>query len=409
MFRFSVHIPFALCLAFFTLGHAISRASDVVPFASAGGVARAPRVLVFPDGRVIHGDIRMTANGYEVALSKNSGRTYIAPGMVWFTADSMDHAYEQYRERNPDRTADGYVLLASWCIQNGLYDDAREELKSALRMDPNHAAARLTAQELGKQLSKRQMPAVPRTDGGATIPEASPVVQETDLRKLFIARIQPMLMNGCGNADCHGRSSEREFRLMNVRSGHPAFARYTQLNYEMISRLINAKTPDQSPLLTAPRDTAHANLPNAPFRGSEGDRQFQVLAAWVKLAARYQEQQKQTPSETELADDARPSERVVRTASSMEAPDHSVVHAINFEPAESAKTNANVSTARTGSDPRDADQSRKGSGSPGRLDDILNQAIQSGTPDAFDPQDFNRQFSTQTNLSTPSNSNGPKR
>ena len=420
MFRFSIPIPFTLCLSLLALGVSALHANDVIPFASAGGAARPPRVLVLPDGRTIHGDIRVTHNGYEVSLSRNSGRSYIAPGMVWFTADNMEHAYEQYRERHSDRTADGYVLLANWCIQNGLYDHARDELKAALRMDPKHAMAQLTAKELGKLLSTRQTPLDARSNVETTTNIASPAVQETDLLKSYVRHVQPILMNGCGNAECHGLASTHDFRLMNVRSGHPAFEKYTQLNYDTISRLINAKNPEGSQLLTAPQDTAHANRPNAPFRGREGQRQLQILSAWVKLAARYQTEQQDSTSDdprsphNPIAEEAPSAKQGPRQVSSTEPTDQSVVHAINFEPAESQNTNSpiansDLSKANSGNQPRNASHSSPGSGSAGRLDDILNQAIQSGTPDAFDPQDFNRQFSSQSNLSTPSNSNGPKR
>lgn len=420
MFRFSIPIPLPLCLSLLAVGASPLEANDVIPFAAAGGEARPPRVLVLPDGRTIQGDIRVTHNGYEVSLSRNSGRSYIAPGMVWFTADNMEHAYEQYRERHSDRTADGYVLLANWCIQNGLYDHARDELKAALRMDPKHATAQLTAKELGKLLSNRQTPLDARANDETTTSVASPPVQEADLLKSYVRHVQPILMNGCGNAECHGLASTHDFRLMNVRSGHPAFEKYTQLNYDTISRLINAKNPEGSQLLTAPQDTAHANRPSTPFRGKEGQRQLQILSAWVKLAARYQTEQQGSTSNSprspisQIAEEARSPKQGPGQISSSEPTDRSVVHAINFEPIESQNANSpiansNVSTANTGNHPRNASPSSPESGSARRLDDILNQAIQSGVPDAFDPQDFNRQFSSQSNLSTPSNSNGPKR
>ena len=361
------------------------RANDVVPRAAAGAVDRPPRVLVLPRGRTLRGNIRVTDSGYEVAIGPNTGRSYIAKEMVWFTANSMREAYEILKKRYPDRTADGYVAIASWCIQQGLYDEARENLKDALQLEPDHSTARVVAEQLGKTMS---VSPAPRDDGFARTQNRNPAavarsqavtISEEELTRFFVSRVQPILVNGCGNAACHGRSSESSFRLRNVRSGSPAFKSSTERNREMVQSFVNIDDPANSPLLTAPRDARHTAFPKPVFAGPSGDAQWQALAAWVNAAAR-SHGPRQLESSANSGDSSEPQPTIELAGATGES---------------STEVKATVI-------PADAETGDS-------VEAVLQHAIKSGAPDAFDPDDFNRRFAPRTDqLSTPLSS-GPTR
>ena len=129
---------------------------------------------------------------------------------------------------------------------------------------------------------------------GNPLATASPIVpprsRQTDLRgqasaaalSEFTKRIQPLLLNGCANANCHGRSTTTEFRLDKPPRGFHSTQRLTQRNLKSVLQQLDFVSPGKSALLTNAR-SAHGDQP-APL-GMHKSKSFETLLSWVEMVA----------------------------------------------------------------------------------------------------------------------------
>ncbi len=349
---------------------ALLRASDVVPAAAAGvsETPTSPQLLVMNNGDLIEGSITRTSTGYELA-QPGAGRIFLAEPFVWFAANSRREAYQEMQKRFPDQSAGGHVKLARWCLRYGLKDAAQDELQLALTIDPDHREARNTLKHLGETTkaipdptSKAREAGDPRLTLGGLPPETA---------RTFVAKVQPILVNGCGNASCHGTSSQSAFTIQNVRSNNPAFKTLTQRNLETVRNRISIDDPAHSELLTKPQQAGHGGSRRPIISAT----QLRTLQAWAIDAARTM------PRDEQQATDEVPT--LVLTSNEQEAA---------------------VSTAEVRVPPHETDTPA------GRRDvaDVLRNAIAEERADAFDPREFNRRFGSDAGRPTPPVSEGPK-
>ncbi len=272
----------------FACALAAAWASDAVPQAATGVPEHPepPKLVVLKNGDVVEGEIRFAQGGYEVQAK--AGRVFLADSYVWFTAQHRRQAYDQLRERAPCRTADDHTALAKWCLANRLHSCAQEELHTALEQEPDHADARATLVTLrdvlrtGSSGTPAAAPAASAPLRGQNMPGGVPPTVARD----FVARVQPLLVNRCANAACHGTAAENGFRLSVVRPGNPAYHRLTQQNLEAVRRQITSPDSTVSPLLIEARRPDHGGIRKPLFPGPAGEAQLLAITAWVSRAAK---------------------------------------------------------------------------------------------------------------------------
>src|SRR5690606_32342246 len=73
-----------------------------------------------------------------------------------------------------------------------------------------------------------------------------------ETQRIYNTRIQPLLLNKCGNAACHGSSSSNRMILKNVRADSPGIRSATEENLNVLFQFIDFNEPGNSPLLTKP-------------------------------------------------------------------------------------------------------------------------------------------------------------
>ena len=395
-------------------------ANDAIPSAAAGvpAVPKPPRLLVLRDGKVVEGDIRFVQQGYEVAVA--GGRFVLSEPFVWFTASSRQAAYAELCQRLPDKSANGHVALARWCIDNRLYSDAASELKIALQLEPDHIEARKTLVSVERQIIAQidapvTGPTATEPVGRGSIKTASAEVtspspgesaaspgarsaadstrrplaseQLTHSRETlgglppeaardFVSRVQPILMNGCANAGCHGRSSTNSFRIENVRLGNPGLKSLTQRNLDAVRAQLRAGSLHSSPLLVAARTPGHGGSRRPLFAGPAGQAQLRTLVEWAAIAVRSLPEIESPPGEIGAAGElfqASFSEEPAETVNVERAPIEQSTDAIAIEPASG----------------------------------LLRRVLEEERPDAFDPDEFNRRFAPQPDPRSPSSGDGP--
>ncbi len=292
--------------------------------------ARPQRVIVLKTGRVVLGDVVERPGGYLVR--ENFGSVVVPFGQVRLTAADLPDAYRKLSRSMTEPTAGKHLELAEWCYDNRLYGSAQDQVKRALLLEPDRKDARAFLRKLQRTLETGEHPgqvSASRADVplGPTFPGQSWKSQLRQRRasqrgegpvsvsglspptvQMFVQKVQPLLMNKCGNARCHGQAATNDFRLTPVRRGMSGFRIFTEQNLSSVLREIDNREPETSRLLTIPQGT-HGGSRKQLFLGPAGEQQQALLRQWVLRAAPEQGRTKQgrrefaqhTPAES-LAD-----------------------------------------------------------------------------------------------------------
>jgi hypothetical protein len=280
---------------------------------------------------------------------------------VSVVAEDKHGAYEKLKATGTAITPDFQVALARWCMAWKLYEEARLELRDALVADPDHEDARQMYAKL-HQLMNPEPPAPtkskPKTAEGFEPADAESLAGlSPETARLYVTRVQPLLLNRCGNAGCHGPSSEQEFRLTHIRG---RLNKQTIVNLDMVLKYVDVSSPEKSLLLTTPTGT-HGKNGKPIFYGSTGEQNLETLKAWVSEAA------------SELKGDAPNKPNVFAQGdNSNEKPDETLYQGMPEEPKQVALTPE-----------QKAEQEKEA---------LLNSILESEQKDEFDPEEFNRKF-----------------
>lgn len=382
-------------------------AADEEPF---GFQPTPPTMLVLFDGRIVRGRISEVPGGYRVDNSQL--HQVIAYEHVRLAASSLEEAYRTQRDALQKPTASDHMQLARWCVANKLYTQATEQVAAALKLEPNRGEARKLLQEI----AAAQPEQVPRPDHGKQsadrpIGELSSMGITLKSQAEFMRRVQPILVNRCGNASCHGSASQNHLKLAYVRTGRRQQRLETENNLSAILAQIDVMHPQQSPLLTVPLDGESQSHRRA-FSGRAGKSQVVALREWVHTVAH--ERRQQMPDQrlwtderpqgvaqadftsAKSADDAGPSPVDGPT---VEPVSHESAGGEQFESPlliEIPRNPGGPMAARNPAGPTGIPNSRRGRNSsnerpsqPGTTA-FLQEILEQDRPDAFDPDEFNR-------------------
>lgn len=241
------------------------------------------RIIVLRNGRVISGDLEDRPGGY---LVNNSVGSVVIPFThVRLTAQDLPEAYRKLKESITEPTASAHVSLGQWCYDNRLYTSAREQVKAALLLEPERKEARTLLKQIERVTAgdafDATLPAPPRKmrDGFMTSPTQSLSGLPPSVTQEFVRKIQPLLMNKCGNARCHGAAGSSDFRLTRVWHGMSGYRTLTGQNLAAVLRMIDPQQPRTSPLLVIPHGEHGRKGP--VWSGPRADEQLAELRAWV--------------------------------------------------------------------------------------------------------------------------------
>ena len=256
-------------------------------------------ILVLQNGNHLRGTITQTDDRYHVTV--DGGRIHVDADVVLFTCRTLEEAYGQKRARIQPGVARDHLELAQWCQRNGLLEFAAQELAQAKAVEPRHPLIPLV--ELRIKTSLCQPGGSPRPASPADLP---PSLKELDRLvggmapgsvETFTQTIQPVLVNNCGAAACHGPGTKSRYRLLRPGRGKPASRRLTQRNLHSTLEWVDRDDPSASELLTAPLE-AHGSADGAIFKAHEAD-QYQRLVDWVYQVAQKPPPPRGLPGEAE--------------------------------------------------------------------------------------------------------------
>ncbi len=278
--RHTIILIVILAVHLFYLGFSKAEDQDVLPNGKWG-------ILVLSDGTVVQGIINRTAIGYLVTMK--NGKRAISAGQVHHHAKSRKSAYENFSKRSSKDNVPARLKLTHWCLKNRLLDEAGNELKAILILEPENSEAK----KLLKQLEEMLNPNHPshRQIGS----EHSQKMNDPDIEKVaylgnlsrklakdYSSRIQPILLNQCGNYSCHG-SSKRELYL-NPKTFQ--IRRYSNGNIKSVFKQINWDMPEESNLLTHHQKNKESKI--GSFRGRSGKKQKEFIQKWIANVVQFQ-------------------------------------------------------------------------------------------------------------------------
>jgi hypothetical protein len=271
--------------ALFLLAMAIPMARAERPL----GYAPQDGLLLLRNGQVLRGKISCLGDRYVVALS--TGEVRVKADEVEMQCHDLAEGYERKRALIEGHNVQQRLDLAQWCIQHDLLGYAANELRDALLLEPQHPRIALLERRLNLAQQKPTiLKAVFET------PDNAPSADELDrltrgmppgTMEAFTNSIQPLILNNCTSAGCHGPGAENAHRWVRVSLGRTASRRLTQRNLHTTLQLVDRANPAGSPLLVEAA-RAHGTAKAAAFTDQQAA-QFRQLSVWVHQVAQQSE------------------------------------------------------------------------------------------------------------------------
>ncbi|HEV3343049.1 MAG TPA: hypothetical protein VG125_21925, partial [Pirellulales bacterium] len=257
-------------------------------------------VVLLRNGQVLAGTIARTGDYYYI--SKPGSEIRLKTSEVEKVAGRVEELYEEKRSHLDETRMQDRLDLAEWCVEQKLVEQAASELAEAALLEPGHPRLMLIQRRL--DLARRDDT---ETKTAPHVAENGPSTEELDrfvhglpghAVETFTSSIQPLLVNNCTNAGCHGSQSTGKLRLLRLPPSGAVNRRRTQRNLYAAWQAIDADRPAASPILTQPVQP-HGNA-KGPIFSSRGTAQYRQLVSWVYEMTR--QRRPQESASDDLAD-----------------------------------------------------------------------------------------------------------
>jgi hypothetical protein len=243
-------------------------------------VSAAQGIVILRNGQVLEGQVSRVGDLYYIAMP--TGEIRLKASDVEVSCRDLEEGYQRKRAMLPFQTAIEHLKLAYWCQKHGLTDHAATEIAEAKRLEPQHPMLAMIEhrQEAAVDTAPAAPPMMP-TDGGVPQEELDRMVRQMPAGTVetFTQTIQPLLVNNCLTAGCHGPQSESKFRLLRTPHGQPAGRRLTQRNLHATLAWLDAESPDETSLIKSAL-TPHGGMKVAPFSEHQTGQQLRFFE-WI--------------------------------------------------------------------------------------------------------------------------------
>ena len=232
-----------------------------------------PGVLLLRNGELIEGDITLAGDRYDVTVP--SGQMHIRRSEVQFVGRSMLECYERRKASISIDKVQDHLELADWCLRHRLYEQAALALADAVATDSSHPRIGLLERRLKLELEQQASPESHAKEAESELPSSRDLDRMVQglpagTVEAFTATIQPMLLNHCSTAGCHGPQGTAALRLLRIPTGKAPSRRATQRNLYAVLSAVDQDHPAQSPLATAPM-RPHGQAKSAGLHQPRGD------------------------------------------------------------------------------------------------------------------------------------------
>ncbi len=272
---------FSYCTKF---GLLFACVAGIVGYVLAAPPSQVDGVLVLRNGYVLTGRIWQEGEVYVVKMK--NGEVRMAAERVDQVGRSLQEVYQRKRAAlSPDNVPE-VLDLTQWCMQQQMLAEAKDLVAHALTISYDDSRIAPVARQVQHAIDLKRAH-VRLEQQEKQRPRFEPVVvQATYVEKLpsgavesFTHRVQPLLLNRCGTAVCHGSAGKSKFRLQRPARGLPFHSRLTQANLTATLRYVKRDDPQSSPLLLMPT-RSHGTARRAVFSQTQAN-QLAILTSWV--------------------------------------------------------------------------------------------------------------------------------
>jgi hypothetical protein len=241
-----------------------------------------PGVLLLRNGELIEGEITLAGDRYDVTVP--SGQMHIRRSEVQFVGHTILECYQRRKGLVSIDKVQDHMELAEWCLRHHLYEQAALALADAVATDSSHPRIGLLERRLKLELEQQKLAGTHVKEPESEQPSSRDLDRmvrglPAGTVEVFADTIQPMLLNHCSTAGCHGPQGTAALRLLRDGSGKAPSRRATQRNLYSVLSAVDQDHPAQSPLLLAPMHP-HGQAKSAVFTTREA-LQYQQLVHWV--------------------------------------------------------------------------------------------------------------------------------
>lgn len=273
--------------AVFLVAVAVVALAPVVAIAQpATGVGSTAGLLLLKNGETLSGDITRSGDYYLVAAPDSEIQIRLHDAEA--VCHDLDDAYRHKAAKINLHSAEDHVLLAQWCIDRKLFGCAARELTAAYRLDDTHPRIVLLERRLKAAMAEPKpapAPTAPPTLPGPTDEQLEQTVRSLSPEALqeFTARVQPLLVNYCATAGCHGPKPGSDFHLHRVYLNERNDPRMVRANLHAVMAQLDKQRVAASPLLTVPLGTHGGG--KKPLFTAYNSEHYRILAAWATRVA----------------------------------------------------------------------------------------------------------------------------
>lgn len=270
-------------------------------------------MVILRNGEVIEGKISRDDGLYLVDLP--NGRIRVKEADVDLVCRTLEEGYHRKRALIQVGNVHDHLELAQWCLRHNLFGLATVELADATAADPTNPMIAALRHRL-KMAMEPPPPADTKSKNslkpGPSNDDLDRMVRGMPHRvvEMFTQSVQPLLLNNCATAGCHGPQSATGLRLWHIAAGRPSSRRTTQRNLYYALQYISSENPSASRLLTA-ASKPHATIPHPIFDEHQAQ-QYRRLLDWANQIAEPEAERpesvarRQPPAVTEPPDDGTP-------------------------------------------------------------------------------------------------------
>lgn len=264
-------------------------------------------MLVLKNGGILEGLVTRTGD-YFLLTRGDDSEVRLPATDVEFACQDLEDAYRRKRSLVKPGSLREHMQLAQWCLRHELTARAADQILVAWTIDPRHPLVAAVERRLERvqsavaQAASAKAPAAPHGYVSPSEIDEALAVLKPDAVEQFTIEVQPVLLNRCGAATCHGHASPTAFQLDRPTGRGTMTRRFTQRNLYSTLRQVDRQFPENSPLLAA-ASAAHGGAAEAVL--GDGDSHIaRLLAQWVKKAADNAEGVASLPPQTIRRDDA---------------------------------------------------------------------------------------------------------
>jgi hypothetical protein len=343
---------------------------------------------------VLSGKLKVLGDQIEVQIDANA-RVTVRAAEVRCVGKEIRELYDFQRDTTPRMGPGEHLHFATWCIDNGLLEEAEEHYQALERKIPGHPKLRLLEARYRARLLKDpvtrsafSLPPNPSQVVAAGATESSATGMDRQVEELsrqpLIANgyrdiVLPLMRNRCGSSGCHGNQTRTTILFPPAAS--QSFKSF-QSSLTAVLHYLRSQ-PEGTEAFIAKATSIHASQKTPAIDPSNAADRVHVesLSRWMATVQQAIDTQNATPVQT--ATDRQTSV----SAMPFQA-------AVGSGPSGGAVTTAQwqTTTPATSESPKLVDPESEWRKLESWIRQLEEKERQMGTGDPFDPQQFNQQF-----------------